>query len=444
DHLGHQEDDKLWLEPDCADLPYVLRAYFSWKMNLPFGFLTCETPSSSKPPICRGPLEEIDKAAPKVLLPEDFRSGDNLMSRATFKKKDEVRAFSEFVSRLFRGVSSASGRTGPDDDLTDWYPVPVTREALRPGTMFADPYGHLLVIAGWYPQKPGAYGMMMGADAQPDATIGRRRFWRGNYLFTSDTRRAGAGFKAYRPRSRNTETPPLLYLKPWENHRLKHSGWWTPFSKQQYAGSTDDFYDAMEALINPRPLDALQMQASLVDALQEAVVRRVNSVDNGEKYMATNPPPIEMPEGAKIFLSSGPWEDYSTPARDHRILIAIDTVLGLADAVKRRPERYRLEPSAVPDMLVRLQKNLDLLLTQHSFSYTRSDGVAQVLTLKDVVDRAPGFEMSYNPNDCAEIRWGAPEGSAEMGSCTRRAPAEQRERMEKYRTWFKNRERPVE
>ncbi len=438
DHLGFEEDDKLFLDPDCADLPYLLHAYFAWKVNLPFAWLTCSKISSNKPPKCKGAMEEMEAAAPNILTPDQYRSGDNRMSRVDFKKKDDVGAFQEFIrTKMFPGVSSTSGRTAPDDDLTDWYPVALTREALRPGTMFADPYGHLLVIVGWYPQKPGGYGMLMGADAQPDATIGRRRFWRGNYLFTSDTKRAGAGFKAYRPRARTAAG-----LEPWENRRLRRNGWWVELSEQQYAGSTDDFYDTMEALINPRPLDALQMQVSLVDALQEAVVRRVNSVDSGEKYMATAPEPIEMPEGAKIFLTSGPWEDYSTPARDHRILVAIDTVLGLTDAVKRRPERYRLSPGAVDDMVGRLQKNLETLLTSRTFTYTRSDGVAQTLTLKDVVDRAPGFEISYNPNDCAEIRWGAPEGSAEMNSCTRRAPPEQRALMEKYRIWFKNRERP--
>jgi hypothetical protein len=34
-HLGLHEDDKsLILQPDCADLPYFLRAYFAFKMGL--------------------------------------------------------------------------------------------------------------------------------------------------------------------------------------------------------------------------------------------------------------------------------------------------------------------------------------------------------------------------------------------------------------------------
>ena len=32
---------KIVLRPDCADLPYFLRAYFAFKMGLPFGFSKC-------------------------------------------------------------------------------------------------------------------------------------------------------------------------------------------------------------------------------------------------------------------------------------------------------------------------------------------------------------------------------------------------------------------
>ena len=81
-------------------------------------------------------------------------------------------------------------------------------------------------------------------------------------------------------------------------------------------------------------------------------------------------------------------------------------------------------------------------LAKRRFEYTRSDGTTWTLTLADVVDRARAMEVAYNPNDCVEIRWGAPEGSDERATCTRRAPAEQQSRMEKYRAWFAKRERP--
>jgi hypothetical protein len=88
-----------------------------------------------------------------------------------------------------------------------------------------------------------------------------------------------------------------------------------------------------------------------------------------------------------------------------------------------------------------LQRVLASELATHRFSYQRSDGSPWPLTLRDVIDRAVDLEMAYNPNDCVELRWGAPAKS-EASTCTRYAPAAQREKMSKYRAWFHERRRP--
>jgi hypothetical protein len=81
-------------------------------------------------------------------------------------------------------------------------------------------------------------------------------------------------------------------------------------------------------------------------------------------------------------------------------------------------------------------------LSARKFSYPRSDGSPWTLTLKDVVDRAIDLEMAYNLNDCAELRWGAPDKSDEASTCKRRAPSAQRGKMTEYRAWFRERRRP--
>jgi hypothetical protein len=97
----------------------------------------------------------------------------------------------------------------------------------------------------------------------------------------------------------------------------------------------------MEGMINPRALDPVRMQTSLVDALEESAQRRLSSVQNGEEFMkGQGYAPIEMPHGAALFLTSGPWEDYSTPSRDMRLLISIDAVTSFPDTVAAHPERF--------------------------------------------------------------------------------------------------------
>jgi hypothetical protein len=89
-----------------------------------------------------------------------------------------------------------------------------------------------------------------------------------------------------------------------------------------------------------------------------------------------------------------------------------------------------------------LQSALASELAARKFSYTRSDGSAWTLTLRDVVGREPSLEMAYNPNDCVELRWAAPEGSEEASTCKRHAPEAQRAKMIGYRNWFRERHWP--
>jgi hypothetical protein len=50
-YLGLGEDQMgTVVRPDCADLPYFLRAYFAFKMGLPFGYSKCSRGGGGKPP----------------------------------------------------------------------------------------------------------------------------------------------------------------------------------------------------------------------------------------------------------------------------------------------------------------------------------------------------------------------------------------------------------
>ncbi len=452
DYRAPGEDAKLALEPDCADLPYFLRAYFAWKLQLPFVYRLCTRGRKDEPPTCK----------PYVWSNLDPVPAGN-----------HAAAFQKLARRLAGTVHSSSPRTLPGDDETDLYPLSMRRSSLRPGTVFADPYGHVLVVARWKPQSISDYGVLIGADAQPDGTVGRRRFWRGSFLFTPKTNVVGAGFKGWRPvrydpsrlldeapaapvdtktappngvvESSEPASEPPPPPQPWaiaSNAELRRAGV-RSWSDAQYRGSADDFYAAIEGLINPRALDPIRRQISLVDALEESIQRRLSSVENGESFMeAQGYAPIEMPRGAALFLTTGPWEDYSTPSRDMRLLISIDAVLSFPETVAAHPERFGIREVEHEAAAQRARTALVEELERRTFEYSRSDGSAWRLTLKDVIDRSKAMEVAYNPNDCVEVRWGAPEASDERATCKRRAPAEQQTRMKKYRAWFARRERP--
>jgi hypothetical protein len=424
DHLGLGEDGAsgpgaLRMKPDCADNPFFFRAYFAWKMGLAFGYRVCSRGTLARPPFC-----------------ETWTTNESARGRG-----NEARIFQGFLGGIMNAVHSGSPRTPLADDATDLYPVALTRNTLRPGTVFADPYGHTLTIVRWVPQTDDAPGRLLAVDAEPDGTIGIKRFWRGNFLFETDRVIGEPGFKAFRPVVRERGL-----LRALANAALATSGDFAPFSLEQRGLAKNAFYDRMEALINPDRLDPETAYLDLHRALHELLLVRVLSVGNGLKHARENPGAIvPMPRGRGVFQAAGPWEDFSTPNRDMRLLIAMDAVADFPEKVFRTPDLYRQSKRTKPEVLKRRLLDLHAKWSaEMTIAYERSDGSPRTLTLEDVLARREAFEMGYNPNDGPEIRWGAPEGSDEMTTCRRRAPAEQRRRMLEYRDWFRARRFPVE
>jgi hypothetical protein len=337
------------------------------------------------------------------------------------------------------GVHSGSGRTRATDDNTDYYPVPLTQDALRPGTVYADPYGHLLVLVRRVPQSDGGAGVFLAVDGQPDGTVARKRFWRGNFLFAQEAALGSPGFKRFRPivRERNGA------LRRLTNDEIAKELQYGDYSLDQSQLGIEAFYDRMDDVMSPSPLDPVRAMKEAITSLEEQVKTRVTSVENGRKFQNSGRGEADMPDGASIFETTGAWEDFATPSRDLRLLIAMDVVRGFPDRVARRPERYAMpKEKSVADVRAELVSVLASELAARKFSYTRSDGSAWTLTLKDAVDRAAELEMAYNLNDCVELRWGAPDKSEEASTCKRRASGAQRAKMTQYRTWFHERRRP--
>jgi hypothetical protein len=466
DYLSLGEDEMgLTLRPDCAKLPYLLRAYFAFKMGLPFGYSKCTRGDSGKPPKCYAwfniqhpevtrpspPAQIIASAAPtstptpnllqQMFSPVAAPAIPPAPATAPASKRLGLAAsFGEYLQTVSDAVQSGNGRTLASDDSTDFYPVPLTQGTLRPGTIYADPYGHILMLVRRVPQSGGAAGEFLAADAEPDGTVARKLFWRGNFLFAQDPALGSPGFKRFRPIVRDNSG----VLRRLTKREIAKNPQYADFSLEQSRLGVEDFYDRMEEVMSPEPVDPLRAMADAIAALDEQVKLRVTAVENGRKFQNSGRGDAAMPDGRSIFETSGAWEDFSTPARDFRLLIAIDVVLGFPDRVARQPQRYAMpKDKGVAQVKAELQNVLASELAMRKFAYTRSDGSSWTRSLKDVIDRAASLEMAYNPNDCVELRWGAPPNSEEASTCKRYAPAAQRAKMIKYRTWFQERHWPT-
>ncbi len=435
--LGLGEDEvPMALKPDCTDMVYYLRAYFAFKMGLPFGYSKCSRGGGGNPPKCYQWFSTQNPDAARPASPNQ-KAGS---SEGVAKPSGLAASFARYLPIVGDAVQSGAVRTLASDDNTDFYTVRLTQGALRPGTIYADPYGHVLMLVRRVPQADGAAGVFLAVDAEPDGSVTRKRFWRGNFLFVQDPTLGSPGFKRFRPIVRD-ESGNLRRLTNGEIAKNPHYG---DFSLEQSKLAVEDFYNRMDEVMSPAPLDPLRALKEAITSLQEQVNTRVTAVENGRKFQNSGHGEASMPDGPAIFATSGPWEDFSTPARDFRLLIAIDVVRGYPDRVARRPERYAMpKDKSAADVKAELQSVLASELSARKFSYTRSDGSAWTLSLKDVIDREAVLEMSYNPNDCVELRWSAPDKSDEASTCKRHAPEAQRAKMTKYRTWFRERRWPA-
>ncbi len=436
---GPDEDDAVRATPDCADTPYWLRGYFAWKMRLLFTFSGCTRGRGGERPRCYAMHSNLDPPLHGLRL-EGALAPDAGPEEAT-ASISEVVAFNEFMNRVVVStVQSGAGRLMPDDEDSDLYPIELSRESIRPGTVFVDPYGHLLVVTQWFDQTDERAGMMFAIDGHPDLSIGRKRFWRGAFLFVDDLSWGAGGFKAFRPNFLRGDDR----IHRLTNAEISARAEYGNFSDEQYRLGTNGFYERMDQVLNPRALDPEAAMRATLEAFRELVEERIDSVRAGEGYMSRRGfSRIDMPEGADIFETSGAWEDYSTPARDLRLLIAIDLVTRYPDRVVSNPSAFSFPRTQQPREIAETIRNLSrTYLASHSVTYRRSNDSNQRLTLQDVIDRRRELEIGYNPNDCIEIRWGAPEGSEEYSTCGRHAPAEQLARVRTYRSWFHSRTRP--
>ncbi|MCC7539277.1 MAG: hypothetical protein IT379_23845, partial [Deltaproteobacteria bacterium] len=109
DHLGLGEDSRsprVVMRADCADTLYGLRAYFAWKMRLPFLVHRCNRGTAIRGPRCRGVIS-------------------NLLGVRAYGP-DPVRRFSKFMHRVFETVvHSGTTRTMPDAERSDFYPIAI-------------------------------------------------------------------------------------------------------------------------------------------------------------------------------------------------------------------------------------------------------------------------------------------------------------------------------
>src|SRR4029078_12570766 len=100
-----------------------------------------------------------------------------------------------------------------------------------------DPYGHILVLVKRVAQSEKGAGVFLAVDGQPDGTVARKRFWRGNFLFAHNPALGGPVFKRFRPIVREKGGA----LRRLNNEEIARNPQYADFSLEQGKLSVEDF-----------------------------------------------------------------------------------------------------------------------------------------------------------------------------------------------------------
>jgi hypothetical protein len=411
----------LRFRSDCADFPYVLRAYYAWKNGLPFSYAIGVNSTT-------GYFSDIRYTS----------NGNRVTARKTVPATAQGVPALPLIVEMRNAVSTAMYRHHADADdaqnFTDFYAPEITRESIRPGTVLYDVNGHVAMV--WRVEDDGR---ILNISAHPDNSVSRSFYGR-NFLRTKPE--LGTNFKNWRPQRlvgatrRADGTYVGGHIEAPLNSELKD------FSLEQYLGTQTnpsgnwrnatfvhkgeelDYYHYIRSVmakgdLTLNPVSEMQaMMRSLCydirarkDAVEQALMNNIHRMEA----------PARLPKN--IYGTYGYWELYSTPSRDARLKTSFKE---MRDQIEAMVKMYRQGVSTVSyegndlagDLIAAFEAQSESCKT----SYTRTNGKTVTLSVEDVMNRL--FDLSFDPYQCVERRWGA-QSAEELSSCPD-GPAKQR------------------
>lgn len=397
---------------DCADMAYILRAYYAWKHGLPFSYQSA--------------MRTADGAR------QDLRYSEN--GNAVAGRRDAVGArpvsAAAYIGRIGGEVSTAMFRTHPDAGdgalFDDFYPVAINRDTVRPGVLAYDIYGHVGIV-----YDVTEDGRILVIASHPDKSV-TRTVYGANFLRSKPD--LGAGLKGWRPIRLVGATPrpdgslaggriagaknkdiPGYSLEQFFGNKPNPNGDWRS-SDFEHEGRQVGYFDYIRRrLAAPGfaydPVGELRngMQ-TICGAVRDRKVAVERAVSAG--YPKKEHPPKLPPN---IFGTYGDWENYSTPSRDARLKVSF---IDLRRTIEDYVGKVRAGDPSVAYAGADLGKDLwDAYVAEKdacTFTYWRSDDTRVRLNLGHVQERL--WALSFDHYHCPERRWGA--DGRELETCT--------------------------
>ena len=378
----------LDIDVDCAKLPYLLRAYYAWKNGLPFSY--------------------VDGVAGSRF----GHSSNRIVSRAGMIDHGGGIDGAAAIRTMLDNVYSGTFRTDAAGDggiPADFYSPALQPGGIRPGTVIYDTNAHVGIV-----YRVDSAGRITYMDAHPDFTISRSVY---GPQFGQSPASLGGGLKNWRPLQ--------LQNAHWDDgalvgghYVLARNNQIADFSLVQYFGTERDgswryngarlgYYEYARVAVSGGKTDfnpVYELQATmstLCNDLNDRAQAVNQAVANG---IAAKLHPSAIP--ANIYSSDdGEWEAYATPARDARLRAAFAAFR--QELGKMTGQWLNRDPRVVYDGLD-LKRGLLAAYDRQSAACTitilSSDKHPVALSFDDISHRL--FDMSFDPYNCVELRWG--------------------------------------
>lgn len=377
------EDLEFDLFADCADLPMILRAYFAYKTKRPFSWVS-------------------------AIHGDRYSQGNR---PKYFYNQSKLSTLSGLFKTIGNSFHTGMFRMAPEVETSDTYPIIVSRDSLRPGTVYYDPNGHVLMV-----YKIDTDGKIHLIDGHPDNSLTFQ-------VFSSKFRRGsavtGGGFKNFRPqfvasdgrtlRRPNSEISDFSaadqYQKSYRAGRLSIN--YYEWIKYVMSGNSEVSYEPLK-YVREKTFDICNQIGERIKSVEVATQAGIHLKAH----------PNFLPEN--IFGASGEWEVYSTPSRDARLKASF------REAFRYIKKVHLLKSNEDPSVryegsLRRMLEDLADVVSEVTnsascqFSYRNMDSQLVDIDFLTVARRI--YDISFDPYHCPEYRWGAPQYSGEVVSC---------------------------
>ncbi|MBF0546316.1 MAG: hypothetical protein HQM08_17865 [Candidatus Riflebacteria bacterium] len=369
-----EEDKKFNLLADCADLPYVIRAYVAYKLKLPFSYISSISGGGGDERYSRGNH------------PTGYKDQDNFQTP-------------QGVFGNVQLVNSGYYRMAPDVENSDTYPVRIDQGSIIPGTIYYDPNGHVAIV-----YQVSEDGRIRLIDAHPDKSVSRP--WFGS-KFARGNESNGGGFRKWRPQI-YSESGKVERLS---NHNLTDFSPSDQYQNEYLIGNIGplSYFDFVRMKISQKGGDIhpLEEFKQMIQELYEDLKYRAEAV---EICVQKGVPEMEHPGFLpfNIYGTEGLWEEFSTPSRDARLKVGFqefyNKTIEMIGMAERKESRLQYSGSS-QELAQEFLTIYNELSPKLKISYLNSSKKEVFLSFDDIEKRL--FLMSFDPFHSVELRWGA-------------------------------------